>query len=290
MRYTFLATWAKEYPVAVLCRVLQVTKSAYYDWKQRGATVIDAKEFALCSRMKALFAASRESLGSRGMVRHLRQEGYVIGRYRVRGLMKRLGLTVRSKRKYRVTTRSTHHHPVADNVLNREFSPARPNRAWVTDITYVWTVQGWLYLAVVMDLCSRRLVGWCMDRTMTQALAIRALMMAINLRQPQAGLMHHSDRGSQYAAEAYQTLLKQHGILPSMSRKGNCWDNAVMERFFKSYKEEWIGSQVYYTRNAAIADLHDYMKYYDSVRLHSTLGYRTPREYENSLSRVSGLG
>ena len=140
--------------------------------------------------------------------------------------------------------------PWEANVLNREFNQASPNRAWVADITYVWTVQGWLYLAVVMDLYSRRIVGWCMDRTMTQALVIRALMMAINLRQPKAGLIHHSDRGSQYAGEAYQALLTQHGILPSMSRKGNCWDNAVVERFFKSYKEEWIGDNVYRTREA----------------------------------------
>ena len=285
-----MAKWANDYPVRALCRILRVTKSAYYDWKQRGADIISAEEFALYARMKALFAQSRDSLGSRGMVRQLRKAGHVIGRYRVRRLMKRLGLTVKIKRKYRITTQSQHGLPVAPNVLNREFNPAQPNQAWVTDITYVWTVQGWLYLAVVMDLYSRRIVGWCMDRTMAQALVIRALMMAVNLRQPKAGLMHHSDRGSQYASEAYQTLLKQHGILPSMSRKGNCWDNAVMERFFKSYKEEWIGDQVYYTREAAIRDMQEYMKYYDGVRLHSTLGYRTPREYENGLSRVSGLG
>ena len=285
-----MAKWANEYPVALMCRVLHVTKSAYYDWKQRGATVVGAEEFALCARMKALFAQSRDSLGSRGMVRQLRKEGHVMGRYRARRLMKRLGLTAKFKRKYRITTQSRHDLPVAGNVLNREFNQTSPNRAWVTDITYVWTVQGWLYLAVVMDLCSRRIVGWCMDQTLTQALAIRALMMAINLRQPEAGLIHHSDRGSQYASAAYQALLKQHGILPSMSRKGNCWDNAVMERFFKSYKEEWIGDQVYYTREAAIRDMQEYMKYYDSVRLHSTLGYRTPMEYENGLNRVSGLG
>jgi len=285
-----MAKWANEYPVTVLCRVLAVTKSAYYDWKQRGATVVGAEEFALCSRMKALFAKSRESLGSRGMVRQLRQEGYALGRYRVRRLMMRLGLVVKIKRKYRITTQSKHDLPVAGNVLNREFNPGQPDQAWVADITYVWTVQGWLYLAVVMDLYSRRIVGWCMDRTMTQALAIRALMMAINLRQPKAGLLHHSDRGSQYASAAYQALLTQHGIRPSMSRKGNCWDNAVMERFFKSYKEEWVGDRVYHTREAAIQDMQEYMKYYDGVRLHSTLGYRTPVEYENGLSRVSGLG
>ena len=267
-----------------------MTKSAYYDWRQRGGNVISVETFTLCARMKALFAQSRDSLGSRGMVRQLRKEGHVIGRYRVRWLMKRLGLTVKIKRKYRVTTQSRHDLPVAPNVLNREFNPPKPNQAWVSDITYVWTVQGWLYLAVIMDLYSRRIVGWCMDKTMTQALVIRALMMAINLRQPQAGLVHHSDRGSQYASEAYQTLLTQHGMTASMSRKGNCWDNAVMERFFKSYKEEWIGDQVYYTRDAAITDMQAYMKYYDSVRLHSTLGYQTPMEYENGLNKVSGLG
>ena len=285
-----MAKWANDYPVALMCRVLSTTKSAYYDWRGRGANVTGAEEFALCARMKTLFAQSRQSLGSRRMVRQLRKEGYVLGRYRVRQRMKRLGLTVKMKRKYRVTTQSKHDLPVASNVLNREFNQAAPNQTWVADITYVWTVHGWLYLAVVMDLYSRRIVGWCMDRTMTQALTIRALMMAINLRQPQAGLLHHSDRGSQYASEGYQTLLKQHGVRPSMSRKGNCWDNAVMERFFKSYKEEWIGNQVYHTRDAAIRDMHEYMKYYDGVRLHSTLGYRTPMEYENGLGRVSGLG
>ncbi len=252
-----------------------MNKSTYYEWKQRGAEIISAETFALCSRMKALFIQSRESLGSRGLMRQLRKEGFVVGRYQVRSLMNQLGLVVKVKRKYRVTTQSKHPFPVAENVLNREFNPAKPNQSWVSDITYVWTVQGWLYLAVVMDLYSRRIVGWHMDKTMTQALVIRALMMAINLRRPAAGLIHHSDRGSQYAGEAYQTLLAQHGITASMSRKGNCWDNAVMERFFKSYKEEWIGDLVYYTRDATIADMQAYMKYYDSVRLHSTLGYQT---------------
>ncbi len=285
-----MAKWAAVYPVRRMCGLLQVTKSAYYDWKQHGADIIRAEEFALCAHMKERFAQSRQSLGSRGMVKQLRQEGFAVGRYRVRQLMKRLGLVVKIKRPYRVTTQSQHNLPVAPNVLNRAFNPPRPNQAWVTDITYVWTVQGWLYLAVVMDLYSRRIVGWCMDKTMTQALVIRALMMAVNLRQPPAGLLHHSDRGSQYASEAYQTLLRQHGMTASMSRKGNCWDNAVMERFFKSYKEEWIGDNVYPTREAAIRDMQAYMKYYDSVRLHSTLGYRTPMEYENGLNRGSGLG
>lgn len=285
-----MAKWANDYPVRALCRLLRVTKSAYYDWRQRGAQVTSAEEFALCSCMKALFAQSRGSLGSRGLVKQLHRHGFAVGRYRVRRRMKQLGLAVKHKRKYRVTTQSKHDGPVADNVLNREFNPDKLNQTWVSDITYVWTVQGWLYLAVVMDLYSRRIVGWCMDRTMTQALVIRALMMAVNLRRPPAGLLHHSDRGSQYASAAYQTLLTQHGMTASMSRPGNCWDNAVMERFFKSYKEEWIGDQVYDTREDAVTDMQAYMKYYDNVRLHSTLGYRTPREYENMLNGVSGLG
>jgi len=224
------------------------------------------------------------------MVKQLRKEGFDIGRNRVRRMMKQLRLRVKMRRKYRVTTDSHHPWPVADNVLNRDFNPQRPNQAWVSDITYVWTVQGWLYLAVVMDLYSRRIVGWCMDTTLSQALVIRALIMAINLRRPPAGMIHHSDRGCQYASDAYQALLSQHGIIPSMSRKGNCWDNAVMERFFRSYKQEWVGDQVYLTREDALQDMRGYMKYYDGVRLHSTLGYHTPMEYENGLNNVSGLG
>lgn len=224
-----MAKWAKDYPVRLMCRILQVYKSAYYEWKQRGAEVISAETFALCSRTKALFIQSRESLGSRGLMRQLRKEGFVVGRYRVRRLMKYLQRVVKNKRKYRVTTQRTHSLPVAENVLNREFNPAKPNQAWVGDITYVWTVQGWLYLAVVMDVYSQRIIGWHMDRTMTQALVIRALMMAINLRRPPVGSIHHSDRGSHYAGEAYQTLLAQHGITASMSRKGNCWESLPHE-------------------------------------------------------------
>ena len=278
------------YSIRRLCRLLKVSKSAYYGWKRRGGKVIGAEEFALCVRMKALFEQSRQSLGSRGMVKQLRKEGFDIGRNRVRRMMKQLRLRVKMRRKYRVTTDSHHPWPVADNVLNRDFNPQRPNQAWVSDITYVWTVQGWLYLAVVMDLYSRRIVGWCMDTTLSQALVIRALIMAINLRRPPAGMIHHSDRGCQYASDAYQALLSQHGIIPSMSRKGNCWDNAVMERFFRSYKQEWVGDQVYLTREDALQDMRGYMKYYDGVRLHSTLGYHTPMEYENGLNNVSGLG
>ncbi len=167
-------------------------------------------------------------------------------------------------------------------MLNREFNPAAPNRVWASDITYLWTLEGWVYLAVVIDLYSRRVVGWAMDKRMKKALVIRALMMATNLRQPPEGVIHHSDRGSQYACAAYQKLLEQHNMIPSMSRKGNCWDNAVVERFFSSLKREWTGDQLYQTRQAVIADVREYIAvYYNARRLHSTLGYKTPMQFEN---------
>jgi transposase InsO family protein len=275
--------------VKKLCQVLGVQRSAYYAWREQPCRVIAPEELALRRRMKALFAASRGSLGSRMMMNNLRQEGFEIGRERTRRLMKALNLQVRRKRKYRVTTDSKHRMAVSENVLNRAFSPQAPNQAWGTDITFVWTQQGWLYLAVVIDLYSRRVVGWSMDRRMTKALVIRALMMAVNLRKPPPGLIHHSDRGSQYASHAYQALLRQYAMIGSMSRKGNCWDNAPVERFFSSLKREWTGNSLYRTREEAIADVREYVAvYYNSKRLHSTLGYTTPMEYEETLNKVSG--
>lgn len=291
MKYAFIRDHADRWPVWHLCRLLEVPRSAYYDWRDRPHRVMPAEEVALRRRMKALFKASRESLGSRTLTRNLRQEGFDVGRTRVRSLMKKLGLRVKTKRKYQVTTDSKHALPVADNVLNRAFSPSAPNQVWATDITYLWTQEGWVYLAVVIDLHARRVVGWSMDRRMHKALVIRALLMAINLRTPPRGLIHHSDRGSQYASRAYQTLLKQHGMLCSMSRKGNCWDNSPVERFFGSLKREWTGDRLYKTRREAIADVREYVAmYYNAHRLHSTLSYTTPIEYEKNLNLVSGNG
>ncbi len=275
----------------VLCRMLGVQRSAYYDWIARPDKVIAPEELALRRRMKELFTASRGSLGSRMMKQNLRQEGFEIGRDKTRRLMKSLKLKVKQKRKYKVTTDSNHTLPVADNVLNRDFSPAAPNQAWGSDITYLWTQQGWIYLAVIIDLYSRRVVGWSIDRRMKKALVIRALMMAVNLRKPPPGLILHSDRGSQYASHEYQKLLQQHGMICSMSRKGNCWDNAPVERFFGSLKREWTGDRWYRTRLEAIADVREYVAvYYNSKRLHSTLEYMTPMNYEKRLNKVSGNG
>ena len=291
MKYTFIRSNAARYPVIHLCRLLGVKRSAYYSWRSRPAKIISPEELALRRRMKALFAESRGSLGSRMMTANLCSEGFTVGRERVRGLMKTLDLKVKRKRKYQITTDSRHDYPIADNVLNRAFSPTAPNQVWGTDITYLWTQEGWVYLAVVIDLHSRRVVGWAMDRRMKQALVVRALMMAINLRQPPHGLLHHSDRGSQYASHAYRRLLNQHGMVASMSRKGNCWDNAPVERFFGSLKREWTDRQLYRTRDQATSDVREYIaSYYNSKRLHSTLGCTTPIDYENILSDVSGIG
>ena len=290
MKYGFIRDHAGRYPVNMLCRLLKVQRSAYYDWRDQPCKVIAQDELALRRRMKELFTASRGSLGSRTMMKNLNQEGFEIGRDRTRRLMKRLNLKVRQKRKYKVTTDSKHNLPVAKNVLNREFCPSAPNKAWGTDITYLWTQQGWVYLAVVIDLYSRRVVGWSMDRRMKKALVIRAVMMAVNLRKPPPGLIHHSDRGSQYASHDYQALLRQYGMICSMSRKGNCWDNAPVERFFSSLKREWTGDRLYRTRQQAIADVREYVAvYYNSRRLHSTLGYTTPMDYEKTLNKVSGI-
>lgn len=231
--------------------------------------------------MRELFADSKSSMGSRRMAARLREQDFAVGRYRVRRLMKKLGLIVKLKQKFRITTNSNHKLPVAENILDRQFNPAAPNQAWAADITYIWTAEGWLYLAVVIDLYSRRVIGWAMDKRQTKSLVIRALMMAVNLRKPSAGLIHHSDRGSQYASLKYQASLKQHGILCSMSRKGNCWDNAVVERFFSSLKREWIRDNLYSRREDAIRDIRAYIvTWYNSRRPHSTLGYKSPIEFE----------
>lgn len=290
MKYGFIREHSNIYPANLLCHMLGVQRSAYYDWKSRPGKVILPQELAVRRRMKALFAASRDSLGSRTLAKNLQQEGFAIGRDRTRRLMKRLGLEVKRKRKYKATTDSQHKLPVANNVLNREFSPSAPNQAWGTDITCLWTQQGWVYLAIVIDLYSRRVVGWAIDRRMKKALVIRALMMAVSLRKPPPGLICHSDRGSQYASHDYQRLLRQHRLVCSMSRKGNCWDNAPVERFFSSLKREWTGDRLYRTRQQAIADIREYVAvYYNARRLHSTLGYATPLDYEKRLSKVSGI-
>jgi transposase InsO family protein len=215
------------------------------------------------------------------MAKNLQKKGYSVGRYKARSLMRKAGIVSKQRRRYRVTTDSRHTFPVAKNVLNREFAVATPNQVWVTDITYLWTLEGWVYVAAVLDLFSRRIVGWSIASHMRETLVNDALTMALGRRQPASGLLHHSDRGVQYASHDYQDTLKAAGITVSMSRKGNCWDNAVMERFWGSLKSERTDSEIYLTREAAKADVIDYIEmFYNSKRLHSTLDYFSPMQFE----------
>jgi putative transposase len=266
---------------------MDVSSSAYYDWRKANTKLIDSKTWQLCHYMKMYFAQSRQSMGSRRMKKQLCKEGFQIGRYKIRQLMKKLGLVVKRKQRFILTTDSKHSLPVAPNLLNRQFNPAQPNQVWTTDITYIWTLQGWLYLAVVIDLYSRRVIGWNLDDRMTQPLVTRALLMAINLRNPPKGLIHHSDRGSQYASQKYQQLLEERSMVCSMSRKGNCWDNSPTERFFGSLKREWLTGNAYQTRDSAKNDIQTYIAYYNAHRIHTAIGNMSPIEFEKNLSKVS---
>jgi len=267
---------------------MQVGKTAFYDWLGRPAKVISAEELHLHRRMKALFERSRNSLGSREMTKKLREEGFQIGRYKVRKLMDKLGLKVTQRVAYKITTKRKHSDLVADNLLNQNFNPVAPNEVWAGDVTYLKTGEGWMYLAIVMDLFSRRIVGWQIDKRMTTDLVSKALIKAYNLRQPAKGLVFHSDRGSQYTSKRYRKLLVSYGLRASMGDVGACWDNAVVERFFGSLKYDWIFKVHQATRAFMKKDVAAYMRYYNLERLHSSNGDLSPINYENSLRKVSG--
>lgn len=261
---------------------MEVGRSSYYEWRDRRERYCPEQE-QLKLQAKAAFEGSQGTYGSRRMASALQGNGYAVGRHKARRLMRESGLVVRRKKLFKVTTNSRHHYPVAPNLLERQFDVAEPDRAWVADITYLWTAEGWLYLAVVLDLYSRRVVGWALKKRMTAALVTEALLMALWRRKPASGLIHHSDRGSQYACTEYQQVLKDHGAVCSMSRKGNCWDNAVMERFFGSLKRERTDLRLYATREELRADVIDYIEmFYNSRRLHSYLGYVSPADYETA--------
>lgn len=268
----------KAIPVAHACRTLDVSRAGYYQHLSGPERCADLETRV---RLRAAFTASGRSYGSRRLTAVLQGQGLAIGRYRVRTLMRESGLKPVWKRKFVHTTDSRHPLPVAENLLDRQFNPIRPNQAWTSDITYIRTRSGWLYLAAVMDLYSRRIVGWAMAPHMQTELVSAALRMAIQQRQPAPGLLLHSDRGSQYASHDYQRLLKAHGITCSMSRKGNCWDNAVMERFFLNLKMERVWQQAYANQGEAQRDIAAYIVgFYNCVRLHSTLGNLPPAVFE----------
>ncbi len=281
MRYEWIHTQEKAFPVTLMCQVLQVSPSGYYAYIQRLTHPQPNKDLVLIESVKRIHQEMNQSYGSRRMSQQLQNEGYSVGREKARNLMKKAGVQVRMKKRFKTTTDSKHGYPIAPNLLNQEFEVDFPNTVWVGDITYLWTAEGWLYLAVVLDLFSRRIVGWAMEETMKSDLVESALKMAISRRNPGTGLIFHSDRGSQYASGSYQQLLKNHRMIPSMSGTGNCYDNAVCERFFRSLKYERTEYKLYRTRQHARRDVIQYIEwFYNTKRLHSTLGYKSPLLFE----------
>jgi putative transposase len=283
LRYAFIAEVQTIWPVSLVCEVMQVSRSGFYAYARRQANrTIDRAKWELLARVKAIAWETRQSYGSRRMAKQLQDEGFSVGRAQARRLMKEAGVSVRRPRaRGPVTTDSRHDYGVADNVLARQFDVAKPDQAWAGDITYIWTAEGWLYLSVLLDLYSRKVVGWAMSSHIDTDLVQHALEMALGRRRPSAGLVHHSDRGSQYASHAYRHLLADHGIVCSMSGKGDCLDNAVAERFFGSLKCEWTSHWDYATRQEAKDDIIAYIEmFYNSRRKHSYLGYVSPNEYE----------
>jgi len=243
----------------------------------------------LKQEIRRIYHKNRQRYGSPRIHQKLLREGYQVSKKRVERLMQELDICAVAKKKYKATTDSDHSQPVAENYLNRKFTPDQPNQSWVADITYIWTAEGWLYLATIMDLFSRKIIGWSLRDRLTKDLVIGALDMALKQRNLSSDLLLHSDRGSQYASELYQLLLLKHGILCSMSGKGNCWDNAVMESFYRTLKVELIYQNQYQTRREAQRDIFEYIEiFYNRERLHSSLGYYSPEEYEQLiLTKVS---
>jgi len=281
MKCDFIAVQKAYYPVTTLCRVLRVSRSALYAPSGRGPARRAVAEGALRVRIRAIHRASRGTYGSPRVHAALQREDCRVGRKRVARLMRSEGLYGRRPRRWCRTTDSQHAQPVAANVLARAFQPPAPNRVWATDITYVWTSEGWLYLAVVLDLFARRVIGWALADNLRTELVSAALTMALGRRVRPTTVLHHSDRGSQYASAAYQRLLRAHGIIGSMSRAGNCWDNAVVESFFATLKTELIDRRSWATRAAVHTAITEYLEvFYNGQRLHSYLGYRTPMEAE----------
>jgi putative transposase len=281
MRYRAIQEHDRRYPIRLMCRALTVSAAGYYAWRTRPESPRSADTRTLLSAIRVIHRESRETYGSPSIWDALIKQGHCVGEHRVARLMRQEGIRAKTVKKWCATTQSQHRFPVATNTLNRQFTLTQPNRVWAGDLTYVWTTEGWLYLAVILDLYSRRVIGWAMGHRLTVELAEQALTMALANRTPRAGLLHHSDRGSQYAATSYQRLLGEHGITASMSRKGNCWDNACVESFFGTLKRELVYHRHYATREDATQDIFEYIEvFYNRKRRHSTLGYNSPAEYE----------
>ena len=285
MRYAWIAEHSQEYGIEAMCRVLGVARSGYYAWKEHAPSARERANQVLVEEIRQEFTTSRRTYGSPRIQLALADKQVACGRHRVARLMRQAGLRARGRRKrHPITTQRDPQAAPAPNRLNQDFSASAPNQKWVTDFTYIETAEGWLYLAVVLDLYSRRVIGWSMRDTMDVSLVEKALQMALDDRQPAPGLLHHSDQGSQYTAEAYLTCLREAKSLLSMSRVGNCYDNAVAESFFATLKAECVTGS-FPTRAQARTTIFEYLEvWYNRHRLHSSLGYCSPVDFENKFS------
>jgi transposase InsO family protein len=271
-----------------MCRLLGVTRQGYYAYVGRPPSRRVQADAELCTSVRKVFEDTGQTYGSPRVLRELKQQGIQVSKRRVERAMRSQGLTPPRPRRHRITTIRNEKHPVAPNELARDFKASRPNERWVADITYVWTDEGWAYLAAILDLFSRAVVGWALDATLSTKVALNALNMALQRRRPGAGLLHHHDRGCQYTSQLYRQELDAHGIAVSMSRKGNCWDNAVAESFFATLKNELIYRRRWHTREELRAAVFEYIEvFYNRRRLHSSLDYRTPAEVEGAYAEAA---
>ena len=281
MRFRLIDAAKDEFPVQRMCNALGVSPSGYFAWRSRPACRRQQDDLILLAHIRSAFALSNGTYGSPRMTRELQDDGLPVGRRRTARLMRENGLRARQKRRFNRTTDSYHGFPVAPNLLNQDFAAKRPDQKWGADLSYIWTREGWLYLAVVIDLFARRVVGWSVGDRLHKQLALEALGKALVMRRPQAGLIHHSDRGSQYCSIDYQAELKKHGIRISMSGKGNCYDNAMVETFFKTLKSELIWRTIFQTRAEAMHAIGRYIDgFYNPVRRHSALDFASPAQFE----------
>lgn len=281
MRFAFIAKNEGLLPINRLCQIMDVSPRGYRAWRTRPMSKTQRADMVVLAHIREQFTLSLGSYGRPRMAEELRELGLAVGERKVGRLMRENAIAVKRNKKFKATTDSNHSFNIAPNLLDRDFFAEQPNQKWAGDISYVWTREGWLYLAVIIDLHSRRVIGWAVSSRMKRDLAIRALKMAIALRKPPKGCIHHTDRGSQYCSHDYQKLLRQHGFKVSMSGKGNCYDNAVVETFFKTVKAELLWQQSWETRRAAEMAIFEYINgFYNPRRRHSALGWKSPLAFE----------